>query len=29
MDKSMEGFGGVLDTEPAELMVLTDNDVEL
>lgn len=29
MDKSMEGFGGVLDTEPAEPMVVTDNDVEL
>lgn len=29
MDKSMEGFGGVLDTQPAELMVVTDNDVEL
>lgn len=29
MDKSMEGFGGVLDTEPAELTVVTDNDVEL
>lgn len=29
MDKSMEGFGGVLDTEPAELMVVTDDDVEL
>lgn len=29
MDKSMEGFEGVLDTEPAELMAVTDNDAEL